>query len=84
MYNWEGFADVERFLEIANELELLVFLRPGPYACGEWEFGGFPAWLGSKYVSSYAIQHFVRLAGLSRAHSHSNMCLKCTSCAEVQ
>jgi beta-galactosidase len=22
-----------------------VILRPGPYVCAEWEFGGFPAWL---------------------------------------
>lgn len=24
---------------------MVVHLRPGPYICGEWEFGGFPAWL---------------------------------------
>ena len=50
MYNWDGFANVERFLEIVHELELMVFLRPGPYACAEWEFGGFPAWLASDKV----------------------------------
>ena len=22
-----------------------VILRPGPYVCAEWEFGGYPAWL---------------------------------------
>ena len=22
-----------------------MILRPGPYACGEWSFGGYPAWL---------------------------------------
>lgn len=22
-----------------------MILRPGPYACGEWEWGGYPAWL---------------------------------------
>ena len=50
VYKWDGFANVERFLEIAHELELMVFLRPGPYACAEWEFGGFPAWLASDKV----------------------------------
>lgn len=50
MYEWDGFADVERFLEIANELDLMVLFRPGPYACGEWEFGGFPYWLASDRV----------------------------------
>lgn len=44
-YNFEGFADIERFLRTAAELDLYVILRPGPYICAEWEFGGFPAWL---------------------------------------
>lgn len=35
----------------AQELELLVLLRPGPYICAEWDFGGFPAWLASSKVS---------------------------------
>lgn len=39
------FADVRRFLEIAQEEDLLVLLRPGPYICTEWDFGGLPSWL---------------------------------------
>ncbi len=23
----------------------LIIYRPGPYICGEWEFGGLPSWL---------------------------------------
>ncbi|KAI1462721.1 glycoside hydrolase family 35 protein [Annulohypoxylon moriforme] len=37
--------DVEGFFEIAGEEGLSVVLRPGPYICGEREWGGFPAWL---------------------------------------
>ena len=37
--------DVRRFLELAHEEGLLVLLRPGPYICAEWDFGGLPAWL---------------------------------------
>lgn len=55
-YRWEGFADVERFLEIAQELDLMVLFRPGPYACAEWEFGGLPSWLASETVS-YKLVH---------------------------
>ena len=33
------------FLAIAQRLNMLVVLRAGPYMCGEWEFGGLPAWL---------------------------------------
>lgn len=50
VYRWDNFADVERFLEIANELDLMVLFRPGPYACAEWEFGGLPWWLASERV----------------------------------
>ena len=41
-------ADLETFLEIADEEGLYVILRPGPYICAEWEWGGFPSWLLSK------------------------------------
>lgn len=63
VYKWDGFGDVERFLEIANELELLVLLRPGPYACGEWEFGGFPAWLASDKVRMHGDNHSTSALG---------------------
>ncbi|KAF6157131.1 hypothetical protein GIB67_041592 [Kingdonia uniflora] len=42
---FDGFADIESFLVVCKELDLLVMLRAGPYICGEWDFGGFPAWL---------------------------------------
>ncbi len=47
---WESFADLERFLQLAQKLDLLVLLRPGPYICAEWDFGGFPWWLASSAV----------------------------------
>ena len=37
--------DLEAFLEIAADLGLYAIVRPGPYICAEWEFGGFPWWL---------------------------------------
>ncbi|MGY5765829.1 glycoside hydrolase family 35 protein [Brachybacterium sp. DNPG3] len=42
---FEGFADLGRFLDIAQELGLDAIVRPGPYICAEWENGGFPGWL---------------------------------------
>ena len=44
-FHFEGILDLERFLTIAEELELYAIVRPSPYICAEWEFGGFPAWL---------------------------------------
>lgn len=39
------FLDISKFLEIAKEEDLFVILRPGPYICAEWEFGGIPSYL---------------------------------------
>lgn len=44
-FNWSGAADAAAFCRIAQEEGLWVILRPGPYACAEWEMGGFPSWL---------------------------------------
>ncbi|MFD5019895.1 beta-galactosidase family protein [Paenibacillus sp. NPDC058367] len=44
-FNFAGFADIEAFVRLAGALGLHVILRPSPYICAEWEFGGLPAWL---------------------------------------
>ncbi len=44
-FRFDGMADVEGFVRMAQEVGLYVILRPSPYICAEWEFGGFPAWL---------------------------------------
>ncbi len=44
-FRFDGIADIERFVQIAEELGLFVIIRPSPYICAEWEFGGLPAWL---------------------------------------
>jgi len=40
-----GNRDLAAFLRIAQEEGLWVILRPGPYVCAEWDFGGLPAYL---------------------------------------
>ncbi|MDE3184959.1 MAG: beta-galactosidase [Bacteroidota bacterium] len=40
-----GNKNIAAFIKTAQEVGLFVILRPGPYACAEWEFGGFPWWL---------------------------------------
>jgi beta-galactosidase len=44
-FDFTGDKDLSLFLQICQEEDLLVLLRLGPYSCGEWEFGGFPAWM---------------------------------------
>jgi beta-galactosidase len=44
-YDFSGQNDVAEFVREAKRQGLYVILRPGPYVCSEWEFGGLPAWL---------------------------------------
>ncbi|MGD1158692.1 MAG: beta-galactosidase [Terriglobia bacterium] len=45
VFNFEGNLDAVAFLRAAQEEGLWVLLRPGPYVCAEWDFGGLPSWL---------------------------------------
>jgi len=44
-FNFSGILDIEKYIATAASLGLKVILRPGPYICGEWDFGGLPSWL---------------------------------------
>ncbi|MEI7436939.1 MAG: glycoside hydrolase family 35 protein [bacterium] len=44
-FEFDGQLDLVRYIEMAAELGLMVIVRPGPYICSEWDFGGLPAWL---------------------------------------
>jgi len=44
-YVFRGEADVAAFVRLAAAEGLKVLLRPGPYVCAEWDFGGLPPWL---------------------------------------
>ena len=44
-FDFSGNLDVAEFVREANEEGLFVIVRPGPYICTEWDFGGIPAWL---------------------------------------
>ena len=44
-YDWQGQRDAAEFCRLAQQEGLWVILRPGPYACAEWEMGGLPWWL---------------------------------------
>ncbi|MES2263006.1 MAG: beta-galactosidase family protein [Pseudomonadota bacterium] len=44
-FDFDGILDLAAFIRLAQSLELYVIVRPGPFICAEWEFGGLPAWL---------------------------------------
>ncbi len=40
-----GSRDFAKFIRLCQEEGMWVYLRPGPYVCGEWDFGGLPPYL---------------------------------------
>ncbi|MEO6674261.1 MAG: beta-galactosidase family protein [Ginsengibacter sp.] len=63
-FDFSGNNDIAEFVKTAKEEGLWVILRPSPYVCAEWEFGGYPYWLEkeqglvvrskeSKYLEEY-------------------------------
>lgn len=37
--------DIAEFIKICQQEKMWVLLRPGPYVCAEWDFGGLPTYL---------------------------------------
>lgn len=44
-FDFEGDLDLRRFVQIVGEEGMWCIVRPGPYVCAEWDFGGLPPWL---------------------------------------
>jgi beta-galactosidase len=44
-FRFDGMLDIVKFIETAAEVGLKIIVRPGPYICSEWDFGGLPSWL---------------------------------------
>lgn len=40
-----GNHNIAEFIKICQEENMWVLLRPGPYVCAEWDFGGIPPYL---------------------------------------
>lgn len=45
VWDFAGDKNLAEYIKIASEEGMMVILRPGPYVCAEWEFGGYPWWL---------------------------------------
>lgn len=71
-YDFSGNNDIAKFVKIAAEEGLWVILRPSPYVCAEWEYGGYPYWLQNekglvvrsteeKYLKAY--QNYINAVG---------------------
>ncbi|MBQ5904603.1 MAG: beta-galactosidase [Clostridia bacterium] len=81
-YNFSGLVDIVRFIETAKKVGLYAIVRPGPYICAEWEFGGFPAWLlkdknielrcNNELYLSHVRDYFEKLFDVLRPHLITN------------
>ena len=47
-YDFCGMHDICGFLEEIKNAGMYAIVRPGPFICAEWNFGGFPYWLLNK------------------------------------
>ncbi|MBE7033927.1 MAG: beta-galactosidase [Ruminococcaceae bacterium] len=44
-FDFSGWLDLGKFIDMANSMGLYAIVRPGPYICSEWDFGGLPWWI---------------------------------------
>jgi len=44
-FDFTGQKDVAEFVRLIQKNGLYCIVRPGPYACAEWDMGGLPWWL---------------------------------------
>ncbi len=45
VWDFSDDRNLAEYIRTAAEEGMKVILRPGPYVCAEWEFGGYPWWL---------------------------------------
>lgn len=62
-YVWDGMADLDRFIRLAAEEDLLVILRVGPFICSERDMVIFYLTLQSEFgmkvdVSVHSLYNF--------------------------
>ena len=47
---WTGDQDLVRFIGLCKKHDMFLVVKPGPYICAEWDFGGHPDWLLGKKI----------------------------------
>ncbi|KAF1299459.1 beta-galactosidase [Enterococcus sp. JM4C] len=68
-FDFSGLADIVKFIQLAEELELYIIVRPSPYICAEWDFGGLPAWLLATDGMRIRSQHPAYLQAVSEYYA---------------
>ncbi|MDD5546342.1 MAG: beta-galactosidase [Candidatus Omnitrophica bacterium] len=74
---WEGDRDLDKFVTLTEKYGFYLAIKPGPYICAEWDFGGFPDWLLGKDVKlreddpeylRLIGRYYKEIAGILRPH----------------
>ncbi len=47
VFDFAGDRNLDGFLSECERQGMYVIVRPGPYICAEWDYGGFPVWLAN-------------------------------------
>ncbi len=72
---------VAEFVKLAQQEDLWVILRPGPYCCAEWDFGGLPPYLlkdGNMRVRCMYSKYIKRVEAYVKEWSKHLEPLQCT------
>jgi hypothetical protein len=48
---WTGDYDVGRFINLCEKYGFYILVKPGPYICADYDFGGHPDWLIAKIAN---------------------------------
>ena len=90
-FDFTGNLDIAKFITIAAEEGLMAIVRPGPYICAEWEFGGLPWWIQAeddmeircsnqayiKYFDRYLAKMFEQIKPLLCTNGGNIIMLQC-------
>lgn len=76
-FRWDGDRDLEKFITLTQKYGFYLVIKPGPYICAEWDFGGFPDWLLGKKINlrekdpeylKLIGRYYKEIAGILRPH----------------
>ncbi len=65
-FDFGGDRNIGEFIDTCHNLGLYCFLRVGPFICGEWDAGGYPAWLIAKPGVEFRTTNSVALPSIQR------------------
>ena len=78
-YDFSGMLNIAEFIKKADKEGLMVIVRPGPYICAEWEFGGFKMKKILKYVAQMPRIYIILKGILIDCLMKSDLCFVLTA-----